>query len=341
MSEPPPNQWTASGRPEVVLVGAGRWGEKHLRAWIALEARGKCRLIGVIDKNPQRLERIATRYHVSTCTRMDMVEKAGAVDIVTDTPAHGQLLLRCIELGKHILVEKPMTATLAESARVLDACRNYPRTVMVGHLFRYNAATDWAMTRVSAGDIGRIRFMRGRFMGFRFPERDAGILATSAIHFIYLSDFFSGEYPIKIRAQTHNLLGHDLDDACHITLTYPSSAFSWIESEYFTPGKWRAFDIVGERGSIRCNLLEQRGMLHTSRHVVDEETGYFRAMTGEVIEFNPGERKEPLMAELEHFVDCIRTGSPPRTGVSDAAAVLRTIAKCYQSAATRQEIICE
>src|SRR6266700_1889297 len=215
---------TRCARPGVVLVGAGRWGEKHLRAWKALEVRGECRLVGVIGRNPQRLEQIATRYDVITSTGMDLLGEACAVDIVTGTPAHGPLLLRCIDLEKHILVEKPMTATLAEAERVYDACRGYPGIVMVGHLFRYNAAADWAMARVSAGDIGRIRFMRGRFMGFRFPERDCGILATSAIHFIYLSDFFSGEYPVKVRAETHNLLGRDLDDACHITLTYPSSA---------------------------------------------------------------------------------------------------------------------
>ncbi|HEY7143329.1 MAG TPA: Gfo/Idh/MocA family oxidoreductase [Streptosporangiaceae bacterium] len=328
-------------RPRVVLVGAGRWGERHLRAWKALEARGECRLVGVIGRNPRRLEQIATCYEVVTSTGMELLGEACAVDIVTGTPAHGPLLLRCIDLGKHVLVEKPMTATLAQAERVRDACRGYPGIVMVGHLFRYNAAADWAMARVSAGDIGRIRFMRGRFTGFRFPERDCGILATSAMHFMYLSDFFIGEHPVKVRAETHNLLGHDLDDACQITLTYPSSAFCWVESDYFTPGKWRTFDIMGELGSIRCDLLEQRGMLCGSRHVIDAEAGSVRAVTGEMIEFSPAEKKEPLVAELEHFVSCIRTGAPPRTGVGDAVAVLATIEKCYQSAATGQEIICE
>ena len=164
-------------------------------------------------------------------------------------------------------------------------------------------------------------------MGLRPKEQDAGILATVAIHFIYLSNYFMGRLPKNVWAKTNYFLDSKLEDHCLIRLDYDPE-FSLIESDYFTPGKWRTFDIIGTQGAIFLDALNQKVELYHKRHIYTEKG--FEVYDGNTLYPNI-EFQEPLYLELSHFLECVQRRTEPLTGIRDSLDVLQIIEAAYES----------
>lgn len=323
-----------SSIPSILLVGAGRWGTNHLRIWLRLQAQGLCHLAGVYESDPARRQAISAEFNVPTFDDERGQAQADAVDIVVPTYHHFAVAKRMLLAGKDVLVEKPLTETVVQAEELARIQVASGRILMVGHLFRYNPALDYVKQLLTAREVGSIRFLRGRFMGFRFKEHDAGILATTAIHFIYLSNYLLGRPPEKVWAKVNYLLDDHLDDCSMVRLDY-GQTFSLIESDYFTPGKWRTIDIVGSQGVICFDALWQKVELHQKKHIRSGER--FETYSGSVLYPNIA-FQEPLYLELSHFLECVRRRSEPLTGIRDGLEVLRIIAAAYQSSQTDQTI---
>lgn len=313
--------------PSVLLMGVGRWGENHLRVWQRLEVEGLCRLVGIYDTEESRCQSVAEKFGVKTFSDESRFAPADAVDVVVPTYNHFQVVKKALSAGKDVLVEKPVTATLKEALELQKLQQKSSQILMAGHLFRYNPALDRTMKLLRDGEIGGIRFLRGRFMGFRDKEHDAGVLATTAVHFIYVSNYIVGKFPKTIRADISFLLDQELDDHCLIRLNY-GPEFSIVESDYFTPGKYRIFDIIGTRGSIVLDMLSQKVELHREWHV--KRDSRFNAYDGGIIPQN-FEFEEPLYLELRHFLDCIKSRKRPLTPIEDGIEALKIIEAAYKS----------
>lgn len=174
-------------------------------------------------------------------------------------------------------------------------------------------------------------------MGLRPKEQDAGILATIAIHFIYLSNYLIGKTPKKVWAKTNYFLDSKLEDHCLVRLDYDPE-FSLTESDYFTPGKWRTFDIIGTQGAILLDTLNQKVELHQKKHVYTGEG--FEAHDGNTLRPNI-EFQEPLYLEISHFLDCIRHRTEPLTGIREGIDVLRIIEAAYESSRSDKTLTLE
>jgi predicted dehydrogenase len=320
--------------PAVLLIGVGRWGMNHLRVWVRLQSEGLCRLVGVQDASESRLKEVAKEFGVKTFSDDSGLKEADAVDVVVPTYNHFEVVKKALLAGKDVLVEKPLTETLKEALELKALKSKSSNILMVGHLFRYNPAADYVRKLLADKELGQIRFLRGRFMGFRFPEHDAGVLATTAIHFLYLSNHFLGKTPTAVWAKTEHRLGTKLDDFCLVRLEY-GSEFSIIESDYFTPGKWRTFDIIGTQGAISVDLLNQELDVHRQRHVPNKDR--FEAYDGGTVHHKMT-FQEPLDLELRHFLKCIRDRSEPATGMEDGIMTLKIIEAAYESARTGKTV---
>ena len=328
--------------PSVLLIGVGRWGENHLRTLLKLQARGLCHLVGVQDIDQERLRSIGQEFGVKTFAEGQGLEEADAVDITVPTYNHFNVAKNALLAGKDVLVEKPLTQTVTEAEELQRIwlerlCGSRPQVFMVGHLFRYNPAVDYVKKLLYEKEIGNIRFIQGRFTGFRFKELDAGVLATTAIHFIYLSNYLVGRAPRAVWAKTDYLLDQKLDDHSIIRIDY-GSEFSVIESDYFTPGKLRTLTIIGTQGSIILDALNQKVELHQKKHLYTG--GRFEAIDGSILQPNV-EFREPLWLELQHFIECVKTRTEPLTGLSDGLSVLRIVEAGYKSSRSDQTILLE
>lgn len=318
-----------------MLVGAGRWGKNHLRVLLKLQAEGRCSLVGVQTRNPKNLKRIAKEFGVRTFSDDKGLAEADAVDIVVPTRNHFAVAKKALLAGKDVLIENPLTTTLADAEELEKINANSSQVLMVGHLFRYNPAVNYAKKLLTDKKIGKIRFLRGRFMGFRFKDPGAGILTASAIHFIYLSNYFMGRLPKAVSTKADYLLDSTLDDHCLVRLDY-GPEFSLIEADFFTPGKFRTFDIIGTEGSIFLDALNEKVDLYPQKHV--QVGDRFEAEIGKVLNSNI-KTQEPLYLELRHFLECVQERKEPLTGIKDGIAVLQIIESAYESSHSDRTIL--
>jgi UDP-N-acetylglucosamine 3-dehydrogenase len=300
----------------VLLIGLGRWGEKHLRVLRELGAR-----VWVADVSPVRLqwaiehgvaaERTTRDYH----SALAAVE---AVDIVTPADSHLGVATTCLAAGRHCFIEKPLTVTVDEGRRLVAAAAAAKRTVQVGHIFRFHPVTATLRSALAESRIGLVRYARGRFAGFKRPRTDVGVFHTDGIHYVDLFTSLLGREATTVSAVQRDFLGRGLDDLSVVTVTYGDVPVV-IEADYFVPGTHRECVIVGERGSLVADYGAGTVTLHAGEHV---RTGAaWDALDRGKEELEVG-RDEPLKLELAAFLDACRTN---RDAPVDARAGLHAV----------------
>src|SRR5437773_3861524 len=244
----------------VLLVGLGRWGEKHLRVLRELGAT-----VWVADVAPARLE-WARRQGVDPARAVrdyrEALARVDAVDIVTPADSHRAIAGECLAAGRHCFVEKPLTATLAEGWELEAAARAAGRVVQVGHIFRFHPVTVTLREALGAGRIGAVRCATGRFSGFKRPRTDVGVTQSDAIHYFDLFAHLFECQATTVMALQRDYLGRGLDDMS-LTIVHYGDIPTVIEANYFVPGTYRDCVIVGERGSLVADYGASRVTLYS------------------------------------------------------------------------------
>lgn len=125
--------------PKILLVGAGRFGEKHLQKLKILEKNKEISILGAVVLSSKTQKRIAEKYNITVWTKLtdELLSKATAVDIVTPPESHYKLVMRCLPFA-NVLVEKPLTLKVKDVEKISELAKKHRHTLMVGHIFRFN-----------------------------------------------------------------------------------------------------------------------------------------------------------------------------------------------------------
>lgn len=301
---------------QVLLIGLGRWGEKHLRVlgelgvtvWAADVSIGRRRWAvehGVAES------RCVTDFR-------EALPHVDAVDIVTPADSHLAIASACLEAGRHCFIEKPLATSVAASRRIVAASDRAGRVVQVGHIFRFHPVTATLRAVLGDGRLGRVRYATGRFAGFKRPRTDVGVTHTDAIHYFDLFAHLFGRAATTVSALQRDFLGRGLDDMSVSTVTYGDIP-TVIEANYFVPGTHRECVIVTEAGSVVADYGASTVRFHAGTHERRDD-GWEAVDTGKT-DF-PVDGEEPLRAELSVFLRACETGLPSPV---DARAGLRAM----------------
>jgi len=189
----------------VAIVGCGRMGENHCR--MVKELQGVA-IVGAVDPNLDRANALAAAYAVEQATAglAELLERTrvDAVHILTPPPTHAPLACEALQVGCHVLVEKPMALTVIEAKRMLDAATQHHRLLTVGHNHLFEPVVREAQTRVVEGRLGRLvglDVFHGCLPGSPpwVADLPSGPWINDMSHPLYLSELFLGE-PLAIRA---------------------------------------------------------------------------------------------------------------------------------------------
>lgn len=326
---------------KILLLGLGRWGANHVRVLKSLPIE-----LFVADTQPKQFD-VARKAgvaedHLSTNYR-DFAERADGVVVVTPAQTHFSLCREFLEAGKDVFVEKPITLVSPEAKQLAELADRKSRILQVGHIFRFDTASQWLREKIAGGAFGRVQMLRSNFSGFKRPRNDSGIMFADAIHFVDLFNHFLGCCPTKVTAVTHDFLGRgrDMEDASMLSLEYATPhgvAWGIVETNYFLPGKFRELTVTGSDLSAVCdfNVSQYKIRTFANRHV--KNGGDFKAEEGVThqIECAP---VEPLLAELRAFVAGIETRTKPNAADGWAGYdSVRVLEAATQSAQTGQTI---
>jgi len=310
----------------VLLIGLGRWGEKHLRVlrqlgvtvWVADVARARIEWAIQHGVEP---------HHAVTDYRSALGE-VEAADIVTPADSHYRVARECLAAGLACFVEKPLTATVAEGRGLDAAARAAGRFVQVGHIFRFHPVTEALRQALESGLIGRIRYATARFSGFKRPRVDGGITRSDAIHYVDLFAHLFGREATRVAATQRDDLGRGLDDASW-TIVHYGDITAVIEASYFTPGTWRDCTIVGEHGTLVADYVASGVTLYRGRH--RERGGTWEAVETGKQELPTG-HGEPLQLELQAFLDACLGRGPNHVPASDGVRAIAIVEAAAEAA---------
>jgi predicted dehydrogenase len=280
----------------ILLVGLGRWGEKHLRVLREMGAT-----VWVADVAAARRAWAVERGVDAARVVGDYREALGrvdALDIVTPADSHLEIAERALRAGRHCFVEKPLTATVSDGRRLVALAAETGRVVQVGHVFRFHPVTAGLRQALAADRIGAVRYATGRFSGFKRPRTDVGVTHTDAIHFFDLFAYLLDRRPSAVAAVQRDFLGRGLDDMS-VAIVHYGDVPTVVEANYFVPGTWRECVLVGERGSLVADYAAGTLTLHAGEHRRRGAGGWEAVDAGK--EHLPVEGAEPLRLELEAF----------------------------------------
>jgi predicted dehydrogenase len=162
------------------VIGVGYLGRFHAQKYAALP---NCTLVGVVDPQDHARDAVARELNVSGhADYRDLLGRVDAVSIVTPTPLHFEVAEAFLKAGAHVLVEKPMTATLDEGERLIEAAARHGKILQVGHLERFNAAVQAVQPTLTVP-----RFLESaRLAPFRQRGTDVNVVLDLMIHDIDL-----------------------------------------------------------------------------------------------------------------------------------------------------------
>jgi len=303
----------------ILLIGLGRWGEKHLRVLMEMSAS-----VWVADVAAARrawaVERGVDATHVVDDYR-DALGQVAAVDIVTPADSHLVIAERCLRAGRHCFVEKPLATTVTEARQLAAVAAETGRVVQVGHVFRFHPVTMALREALAADRIGAVRYATGRFSGFKRPRTDVGVTHTDAIHFFDLFAHLLGRAPTAVAGVQRDFLGRGLDDMS-VTVVHYGDVATVVEANYFVPGTWRECVLVGERGSLVADYGAGTVTLHTGEH---RQRGAAWEAVDAGKEDLPVGRQEPLRLELEAFREACAGRAPAPVTAQDGVRALAVV----------------
>ena len=310
----------------VLLIGLGRWGEKHLRVLGEIGAT-----VWAADVSADR-RRWATAHGVDPGHAVEdyqaALDRVEAVDVVTPADSHLAIAEACLRAGKHCFIEKPLTQTASEGRRLVSAARETGHVVQVGHIFRFHPVTAALEAALAAGRIGAVRYATGRFSGFKRPRTDVGVFQTDGIHYVDLFRHLLHRDPTSVSALQRDFLGRGLDDLS-MTVVHYDDVPVVIEANYFVPGTYRDCVIVGEEGSLVADYGTGTVTLHHGEH---RRVGPVWEAVDAGKEDLPANGGEPLRRELEAFLAACRGELPVSVTAADGLIAVEVAEAATRSA---------
>jgi UDP-2-acetamido-3-amino-2,3-dideoxy-glucuronate N-acetyltransferase len=323
---------------KVLLLGLGRWGVNHLRNLKAMPIE-----LYAAETDHQRLEPARKLGLPESRLTTDYKQFAATVDavvVVTPAQTHFPICREFLENGKDVFVEKPITLTSSDARELAQLAEKEQRILQVGHIFRYDPASQWLCEAIQDGQFGKLQVLRSNFSGFKRPRNDSGVMFADAIHFVDLFNYFMGRNPARVLAVTQDFMGRGMEDASWLSLQYQAdhgAIWATIETNYFLPGKFRELTVIGSELSAVCdyNVAQYKIKTYANRHV--KEGHDFKAVEGALhqIESPP---EEPLLAELRAFVESVQTRKAPRADAWAGFDSVRVLEAAMESAKTARTV---
>ena len=316
------------GRPNIAVIGCGYWGKNVVRAFHKLGA-----LRYVCDVRTQVLDAAREKYGVQTSRNITEVladPEVEGVAIAAPAVHHYHLVRQALEAGKHVLVEKPLALRLEEGRHLAEIADARERVLMVGHILQYHPAILKLKELISAGELGRIKYIYSSRLNLGKLRAEENILWSFAPHDISAVLYLLEEMPIRVSSQGGTYVDSRVADTTLSTCQFSSGVNVHIFVSWLHPFKEQKLTIVGGRKMAVFDDVEPERKLVLYSHRIDWVDRMPVAFKdgGQLV---PIPKDEPLERECEHFLECIREGRRPRTDATSALQVLEVLDACERS----------
>jgi predicted dehydrogenase len=338
-------------RTRVALAGLGQFGSLHARI---LSQLASVELVAVCDPRAESrtwaTQTLGVPTAVATFEELLATPNLDALFIVTPEDLHTDHVLAALSLGIPIFMEKPLSTSAAKAHEIVTAVRRANTFLQIGFVVRFDAQHAMLHSRIAEGDLGAIitfRAKRNCSKSWRQVYGDrAHTVYETIIHDIDLLLWFTQSRCRTVYAVQRNVDGMTYPDALMATLQLENGALATLETSWFVPdhapqnviaGSWTGtidaeFEIVGTEQSARYRLLDSGMSIATADRILHPEVGLWPDVYGSI--------GGALRLEDEHFISCVRAGTPSTiASLDDALHGLEIAEAIVTSAESGREVL--
>ena len=294
------------------VIGAGYLGRFHAQKYAALPG---VELVGIADPDEGACERVAAEVGtLGVASHTELLGRVDAVSIVTPTPFHHRISRDFLEAGAHVLVEKPITATLQEARDLVDCAARLGKVLQVGHLERFNPAIV-----AVGGLLDRPRFVESnRLAPFKPRGTDVSVVLDLMIHDIDLILDIVGSPVVSIDAVGAPVFTDEIDIA-NARIRFENGCVADATASRISMKSERKLRVFQADAYLSIDL--QQKVLSQVRKQPGPASGDMPRVDMSEQNFEPG---DALKDEIVSFLDCIRTGRRPVVSGEDGLRALET-----------------
>jgi predicted dehydrogenase len=314
----------------VGVVGLGYWGPNLIRNLNELESAD---VRWICDLDEARLQTIGRRYPAvrRTSSFDDLLadQELEAVVIATPVSTHHPLGLAALRAGKHVFIEKPLAASVAEAQELASFAGERGLTLMPGHTFLYSPPVNAIRDLIRSGDLGEVYFISTSRVNLGLHQPDVSVAWDLGPHDFSILCYWLETAPQHLSAVSRSCIFPTIPDIAFINLEYEEGAIAHVELSWLAPSKLRRTTIVGSRKMVVYDDTSNEPVRVFDSGVMlsDPQTfGEFRLSyrTGDII--SPAVRPaEPLQLEMADFCEAIRSGGDPRSSAALGIEVVKMI----------------
>lgn len=319
---------------KAAVIGVGMIGGNHARVYSELR---DCDLVAVSDTNEALARDVANRLSVPYETDyLKLVDtyQPDLVSVAVPTANHYEVVMALLEQGVHVLVEKPIAATLEQGRQMRDLARQKNLHLAVGHIERFNPAIIELKKRLRADELGKPFRVQSRRLG-PFPARirDVGVVIDLATHDVDIVRYILDTDIMRVSAETAQGISTDREDMMDCVLRCSNGVIATLNINWLTPTKTRDLTVTGTQGMFHVNYLTQ-DLYFYANDMAPMKWDRLSILTGvdegNMIRYKLP-RQEPLKAELSDFVAAVRDNRPPLVQAEDGLRALEAVLAIVQS----------
>lgn len=312
----------------VGVIGLGYWGRNYVRVINELE-----------------------QSEVTWCCDLDETKEIGTCEFITDyitglkdvqavvvatsASSHFKIVKDCLEAGKDVLVEKPITLNSREAKELVEISKVTGRILMVGHTFLYNPVVHELKAYIDRGLLGDLYYLYFTRIGLGPIRQDVNAMWDLAPHDVSMLLYLLDAMPISVLAMGQAYIQKGVGDVLFMSLRFPKGILAGVHVSWLGPRKTRQATIVGSKRMVvfdDVNRLEplkvfDKGIVYKPQ---DRYTDQYQVRDGD-IHIPKVAMSEPLKNQCKHFLYCIQNKKKPLTDGENGLKVVQVLELLEQS----------
>ncbi len=309
---------------KVCVVGAGRWGKNHIKTLHKMDCLG-----GIVESNKDNVSLLKETYpNIPIYTRLQDAfgQSFDGFTVATPAETHFGIAEIILKNGHHVLVEKPITLTVADARKLKKIADQKSVNLMVGHVLLFHPAIQKMKALIQEGKIGKLEYLYSNRLNLGTVRTEENILWSFAPHDLSIFQYFVGTLPSEIISRGGAFLQPHIHDSTMTILTYPDNIVGHIFVSWLHPFKEHRMVVIGSKGMLSFEDSSKDKELLFYEKGIDWVQGEPIKRDGptETIHYEPA---MPLTEELKYFVEHL-DGTPVEISNSqNAVDVLEILEK--------------
>jgi predicted dehydrogenase len=316
------------------IIGLGHWGKNYLRLFSDIK---NVTIVGLCDLNIDQKKNLTKNYKKIIITKdfNDLIKnkKIDSLVVATNADSHYQIVKKILKNNKNVLCEKPLTLKTSQASELEKLSKNKKKILMVNHTFLYNPAINLIKKIIDNGKIGKIYYLKATRTHLGLIREDVDVIWDLIPHDIAIFNYLLSMRPIKISGLASSFLKKKRNDVAFINIKYPNNIITNIHVSWVDTNKERKIEIVGSKGRIVFNDLDNLEKVKIYKKGISVSQKYnnfgefqLNLRDGPIISPN-FKMAEPMKIVCDNFIKCVQKKITPLSNGKFSAEIIQIVNK--------------